>query len=161
MIEVTGTPREPVLLENDDVLRPSDLVCLLDGLPSDAEHSKEDYSQDTVEVLNSRKGSDSKNVLVSGKGGYVKGSGKATPLGDFIFEKGKINCMVSWIISPLQCTSLHFISFQFIMFSTCGEVVLLACMSFAWLRILTTFISFTPSPLHCPEALDFNSIQHI
>lgn len=107
MIEVTGTPREPVLLENDDVLRPTDLVCLLDELPSDAEHSEEDYSQDTVEVLNSRKGSNSKNVLVSGKGGYVKGSGKATPLGDFIFEKGKINCMVSWIISPLQCSSLH------------------------------------------------------
>ena len=33
VVEVTGNPTEPILLDNDDVLRPGDVVCLLDEIP--------------------------------------------------------------------------------------------------------------------------------
>lgn len=84
---MTGNSREPILLENDDVLRPRDVVCLLDEIPSDITAS------DDADV-GTRKGG-LKNVFVEGKGGYVKGSGSSRALKEFKFEISKIDFVVS------------------------------------------------------------------
>ena len=87
VVEVTGKTREPVLLENDDVLRPTDVVCLLDEI-SDASDEDDEPTNGGL-----------KNIFVSGKGGYVKGSGISRQLQEYNFKISKISFTVSrWIL---------------------------------------------------------------
>ena len=90
---MTGNAREPLLLENDDVLMPRDVVCLLDEIP--------------VGSLTNRNTNDNtgkrglKNVFVEGKGGYVKGSGSSRPIKEYKLQVGKIDFVVSVLFNGL------------------------------------------------------------
>jgi hypothetical protein len=96
VVEVTGNPREPVLLENDDVLRPRDVVCLLDELPPNASPSPSSSSDPHTGGGSGpdKYGKRLERVYVEGGGGYVKGSGSSRPLEEYTFKKGKINFVV-------------------------------------------------------------------
>jgi hypothetical protein len=94
VVEVTGNPREPVLLENDDVLRPRDVVCLLDEVPPGARPSTSSDSHAGAGSGPDKYGKRLENVFVDGGGGYVKGSGSSRPLEEYTFKKGKINFVV-------------------------------------------------------------------
>jgi len=77
VVEVTGDEKEPVALENDDVLKLRDNIRLLDEIQENGAEN---------DIKNG-------NVRVEGKGGYVKGSGFLRPLKDYSFVKGKINVL--------------------------------------------------------------------
>jgi hypothetical protein len=94
VVEVTGNPREPVLLENDDVLRPRDVVCLLDELPPGARPSTSSDPHTGAGSGPDKYGKRLENIFVDGGGGYVRGSGSSRPLEEYTFKKGKISFVV-------------------------------------------------------------------
>lgn len=83
-----------MLLENDDVLRPRDVVCLLDELPPNAKPPTSSDPQAGAGSGPDKYGKRLENVFVEGGGGYVKGSGSSRPLEEYTFKKGKINFVV-------------------------------------------------------------------
>ena len=84
VVEVTRSSREPIHLENDDVLRPTDVVCLLDEIP-------QGISEKNVPAPKGHQ----KNIFVPGKGGYVRGSGISRQLQEYNFKISKISFVVS------------------------------------------------------------------
>lgn len=115
VVEVTGNAREPVLLENDDVLRPRDVVCLLDELPPGAKPTPSNEQQVGVGSGPDKYRKRLENVFLEGGGGYVKGSGSSRPLEEYTLKKGKIDFLVrtaSWFVrlSPRYLAYSHKLS---------------------------------------------------
>ena len=94
VVEVTGNAKEPLLLENDDVLMPRDMVCLLDEIPVGSPTNSDTYEASGKKGL--------KNIFVEGKGGYVKGSGSSRPIKEYKMKVGKIDYVVSVMCHDLS-----------------------------------------------------------